>query len=168
MQDRYRTRVREAVDIRVQFPPPPPEQASLARKQAPGDSHSNSPGEQKPADQEFQVEGVYVISVAARILEMHPQTLRKYERLGLINPARTVGMLRLYSQDDIRRIKLIRHLTDNLGLNLNGVVFALTLVENLLGFWERTAPLPDDDPAKAMVEKEILQLFRNLNLPLEQ
>ncbi|MCH8744602.1 MAG: MerR family transcriptional regulator [Chloroflexi bacterium] len=99
---------------------------------------------------------------------MHPQTLRKYERLGLINPARTVGMLRLYSQDDIRRIKLIRHLTDNLGLNLNGVVFALALVENLLGFWERTAPLSDDDPAKAMVEKEILQLFRNLNLPLEQ
>lgn len=164
MQDRYRTRVREAVDIRVQFPPPPPEQASLARKQAPGDS----PAQQKLTEQEFQVEGVYVISVAARILEMHPQTLRKYERLGLINPARTVGMLRLYSQDDIRRIKLIRHLTDNLGLNLNGVVFALTLVENLLGFWERTAPLSDDDPAKAMVEKEILQLFRNLNLPLEQ
>ncbi len=168
MQDRYRTRVREAVDIRVQFPPPPPEQASLARKLAPSGSHSNSPGEQKPTEQEFQVEGVYVISVAARILEMHPQTLRKYERLGLINPARTVGMLRLYSQDDIRRIKLIRHLTDNLGLNLNGVVFALALVENLLGFWERTAPLSDDDPAKAMVEKEILQLFRNLNLPLEQ
>ncbi len=64
-------------------------------------------------------------------------------------------------------------MTDNLGLNLNGVVFALALVENLLGFWERTAALSDDDPAeamptKSMIEKEILQLFRNLNLPLEQ
>ena len=103
MQDRYRTRIREGIGIRVQFPPPPPEQASLARKQAPTESPGDSPGKQQPAEQEFQVEGVYVISVAARILEMHPQTLRKYERLGLINPARTVGMLRLYSQDDIRR-----------------------------------------------------------------
>ena len=68
-----------------------------------------------------EIQGVYIISVAARILEMHPQTLRKYERLGLINPDRTGGMLRLYSREDIRKIFLIRHLMDNLGLNLAGV-----------------------------------------------
>ena len=54
---------------------------------------------------------------------LHPQTLRKYERLGLINPGRTVGMLRLYSQEDIRKVFLIRHLMENLGLNLAGVEF---------------------------------------------
>ena len=68
-----------------------------------------------------EIQGVYIISVAARILEMHPQTLRKYEKLGLINPDRTVGMLRLYSREDIRKIFLIRYLMDNLGLNLAGV-----------------------------------------------
>ena len=47
-------------------------------------------------------DGVYIISVAARLLEMHPQTLRKYERVGLISPFRTGGMLRLYSEEDMR------------------------------------------------------------------
>ena len=55
-------------------------------------------------------EGVYIISVASRILEMHPQTLRKYERAGFIQPSRTNGMLRLYSELDISRLKLIKHL----------------------------------------------------------
>ena len=50
---------------------------------------------------ETELVGVYIISVAARMLEMHPQTLRKYERLGLVRPSRTVGMLRLYSEEDI-------------------------------------------------------------------
>ena len=50
------------------------------------------------------MDGVYIISVAARILEMHPQTLRKYERAGLVKPSRTVGMLRLYSEVDIARL----------------------------------------------------------------
>ena len=54
-------------------------------------------------------DGLYVISVAARRLEMHPQTLRKYERAGLVRPARTVGRLRLYSEEDIVRLRLIKH-----------------------------------------------------------
>ena len=53
-----------------------------------------------------EIQGVYIISVAARILEMHPQTLRKYERLGLINPERTGGMLRLYSREDLSLIHI--------------------------------------------------------------
>ena len=78
------------------------------------------------------VEGVYIISVAARMLEMHPQTLRKYERAGLVTPSRTVGMLRLYSEEDIARLQLIKHLVGDLGLNLAGVQLALEVFNHLL------------------------------------
>jgi len=76
--------------------------------------------------------GVYIISVAARILEMHPQTLRKYERAGLVSPSRTVGMLRLYSEKDIAKLKLIKHLVGDLGLNLAGVQLILEAFDQLL------------------------------------
>jgi MerR family transcriptional regulator/heat shock protein HspR len=72
-------------------------------------------------------EPVYVISVVSRMLQMHPQTLRKYERAGLIQPSRTVGMLRLYSDEDVRRLRLIKHLVDEVGLNLAGVELVLSL-----------------------------------------
>ena len=70
-------------------------------------------------------DGLYVISVAARLLEMHPQTLRKYERSGLVRPSRTVGMLRLYSEEDIVRLRLIKHLVGDLGLIPNTNIFSL-------------------------------------------
>ena len=79
-----------------------------------------------------QIEGVYIISVAARILEMHPQTLRKYERAGLVNPSRTGGKLRLYSEIDIARLRLIKHLVNELGLNLAGVQLVLAVFNKLL------------------------------------
>ena len=79
-----------------------------------------------------QVEGVYIISVAARILEMHPQTLQKYERAGFVTPSRTEGMLRLYSEEDIARLRLIKHLVGDLGLNLAGVQLALEVFNHLL------------------------------------
>ena len=79
-----------------------------------------------------QLEGVYIISVAARILEMHPQTLRKYERIGLVRPSRTMGMLRLYSDEDVARLRLIKHLVGEMGLNLAGVQLALRLFNRLL------------------------------------
>lgn len=79
-----------------------------------------------------QLEGVYIISVAARILEMHPQTLRKYERIGLVRPSRTMGMLRLYSDEDVARLRLIKHLVGDMGLNLAGVQLALRLFNRLL------------------------------------
>ena len=78
------------------------------------------------------MQGVYIISVAARILEMHPQTLRKYERVGLLTPSRTVGMLRLYSEEDLARLRLIKHLVGDLGLNLAGVQLTLALFNRLL------------------------------------
>ena len=75
--------------------------------------------------------GVYIISVAARILAMHPQTLRKYERAELVRPSRTQGKLRLYSEEDIARLRLIKHLVDR-GLNLAGVRLVLDLFNRLL------------------------------------
>ena len=79
-----------------------------------------------------QIEGVYIISVAARILEMHPQTLRKYERAGLVRPSRTGGMLRLYSEEDIARLRLIKLLVGELGLNVAGVQLVIGLFNRLL------------------------------------
>jgi MerR family transcriptional regulator/heat shock protein HspR len=118
-------------------------------------------------EQPRTVEGVYIISVAARILEMHPQTLRKYERLGLISPGRTVGMLRLYSRDDIRKLGLIRHLVYNLGFNLAAVEFTLNLVDNLRLLKRRLAKLAPTVSLKRTVEHELDQLFHSLHLPLE-
>ena len=117
------------------------------------------------ADQAIN-EGVYIISVAARILDMHPQTLRKYERLGLIRPGRTLGMLRLYSTEDIRKLRLIRHLSDEMGLNLAGVEFTLATVQNLLTMQQRLAARLGPEAGEA-VEEELDLLFHSLNLPVD-
>jgi MerR family transcriptional regulator/heat shock protein HspR len=74
---------------------------------------------------------VYVISVAASIVSVHPRTLRIYEDEGLICPARTPTNIRLYSENDIRRVLWIRHLTQNLGVNLAGVRILFELEERL-------------------------------------
>lgn len=90
-------------------------------------------------------DGVYIISVAARILEMHPQTLRKYERAGLVTPSRTGGMLRLYSEEDIARLRLIKHLVGDLGLNVAGVQLVLQVFNNLLETRAELGAVSDDD-----------------------
>jgi MerR family transcriptional regulator, heat shock protein HspR len=74
---------------------------------------------------------VYVISVAASIVSVHPRTLRIYEDEGLVCPARTPTNIRLYSENDIRRVLWIRHLTQNLGVNLAGVRILFALEERL-------------------------------------
>ena len=74
---------------------------------------------------------VYVISVAASIVAVHPRTLRIYEEEGLICPARTPTNIRLYSELDVRRVMWIRHLTQNLGVNLAGVRILFELEERL-------------------------------------
>ena len=74
---------------------------------------------------------VYVISVAASIVSVHPRTLRIYEEEGLVCPARTPTNIRLYSENDVRRILWIRHLTQNLGVNLAGVRILFELEERL-------------------------------------
>ena len=73
----------------------------------------------------------YMISVAADIVGMHPQTLRMYEQRGLVNPKRTSGNTRLYSEADIERLQLIQKLTTDLGLNLAGVELVLRLEDEL-------------------------------------
>ncbi len=109
-------------------------------------------------------EGVYIISVAARLLNMHPQTLRKYERAGLIRPSRTIGMLRLYSAQDIARLRLIRYLVEDLGLNLAGVELVLGLVSRLATVDEMLATIPDDREARRRARATILELFAGLGL----
>jgi MerR family transcriptional regulator/heat shock protein HspR len=74
----------------------------------------------------------YMISVAADIVGMHPQTLRIYESKGLIRPKRTAGNTRLYSEADLERLRLIQRLTNELGLNLAGVEHVLRLQDELV------------------------------------
>jgi MerR family transcriptional regulator/heat shock protein HspR len=74
---------------------------------------------------------VYVISVAAGIVSVHPRTLRIYEDEGLVCPARTPTNIRLYSENDIRRVLWIRHLTQDRGVNLAGVRLLFELEERL-------------------------------------
>lgn len=76
-------------------------------------------------------EPVYLISIVAKILDIHPQTLRQYERENLVTPSRSNGRIRLYSQRDIDRIKLILRLTRELGVNLAGVDIILRLKINV-------------------------------------
>ena len=72
---------------------------------------------------------ILFISTASRLLGMHPQTLRKYERLGLIRPDRTVGSMRLYSPAQIERLRLIKQLVDERGVNLAGVQLLLSVAD---------------------------------------
>jgi MerR family transcriptional regulator/heat shock protein HspR len=81
------------------------------------------------------------ISMAAEMLGMHPQTLRKYERLGLVQPARTMGSMRLYSRDQIERLRLIKQLVDEAGINLAGVQRLLEVAEVL----QRIRPLMHEE-----------------------
>ena len=73
----------------------------------------------------------YMISVAAELVGMHPQTLRVYEQKGLVRPKRTAGNTRLYSERDVERLRLVQRLTTELGLNLAGVEHVLRLEDQL-------------------------------------
>jgi MerR family transcriptional regulator, heat shock protein HspR len=77
-----------------------------------------------------QTNGVYIMRVASMLTGMHPQTLRKYERAGLLEPSRS-KRLRMYSEVDIARLKSIKHLVDDLGLNLAGVRLALDIQDKV-------------------------------------
>lgn len=101
-------------------PPVADEPAAVEDRPAGADRPGRDPG--RP---------VYVISVAAELVEVHPRTLRIYEGEGLICPFRTRTNIRLYSENDIRRVLWIRHLTQNLGVNLAGVRVLFELEERL-------------------------------------
>ncbi|MCH7652136.1 MAG: MerR family transcriptional regulator [Chloroflexi bacterium] len=76
-------------------------------------------------------EPIFIISVAARMLGVRTQTLRYYESIGLVEPARSKGNQRVYSQNDVERVRQIRNLMDDLGVNLAGVEVVMNLLERL-------------------------------------
>jgi MerR family transcriptional regulator/heat shock protein HspR len=108
-------------------------------------------------------EPVYLISIVAKILNIHPQTLRQYERENLITPSRSNGRIRLYSQRDIDKIKMILRLTRELGVNLSGVDIIIRLKEQLESMENEIAALRHEiasmrnnssvSPDKALVTK---------------
>jgi MerR family transcriptional regulator/heat shock protein HspR len=85
--------------------------------------------------------GVFMISVAAELAEMHPQTLRMYEQRGLIEPKRSPKGTRLYSHEDVERLRRIQQMTAELGLNLAGVEKVLELEQQLMQARRRVAAL---------------------------
>ncbi len=109
-------------------------------------------------------EGVYVISVAARLLHVHPQTLRKYERVGLVVPNRSMGMLRLYSAEDIVRLRLIKYMVDDLRMNLAGVEFALNFLNKVMGLRQMIRDMALTNDAHALLAEEMEQIFRDFGV----
>jgi MerR family transcriptional regulator/heat shock protein HspR len=102
---------------------------------------------------------VYMISVVAEMLGVHPQTLRLYEREGFIMPKRTEGGVRLYSQDDVERIKAVITLTRDLGVNLAGVEVILSMREKMEHLQEQM-----DEMAHKMQERFVAELQRREEL----
>src|SRR5262245_51095568 len=106
---------------------------------------------------------IFFISMAARLLGMHPQTLRKYERLGLVQPTRTIGSMRVYSRKELERLKVIKRLVDDGGINLAGVQRLLEIAEIV----QRLRPLMRDEALAARetrrrVAQELDELSRML------
>jgi MerR family transcriptional regulator, heat shock protein HspR len=94
---------------------------------------------------------LFLISMAAEMLGMHPQTLRKYERLGLVRPTRTVGSMRVYSNDELERLRLIKHLVDEGGVNLAGVQRLLSIAEAV----QRIRPLMNQGSGRPDARRRI-------------
>jgi MerR family transcriptional regulator, heat shock protein HspR len=112
-----------------------------------------------------QDDELFFISMAARELGMHPQTLRKYERLGLVQPTRTIGSVRVYSRSEIDRLRLIKHLVDEGGINLAGVQRLLDVAEVV----QRIRPLLDRDTpgrysSRRLLARELDHLMEMLGL----
>jgi MerR family transcriptional regulator, heat shock protein HspR len=101
-------------------------------------------------------EPVYMISVAARLCDLHPQTLRMYERLGLVRPARIGTKNRMYSERDLDRLRQIQRLTQDMGVNLAGV-------EVILGLLERMQRMQEDmDTELERMRRDMEELVQRL------
>jgi MerR family transcriptional regulator/heat shock protein HspR len=107
-------------------------------------------------------DALYVISVAARLVEMHPTTLRKYERVGFLEPSRTPGRTRLYSHEDIRRLRQIKHLVEDREMNLAGVQMALDLTELLSEISDALDQAPDMVSLRRRVQGPLRAAFATL------
>jgi MerR family transcriptional regulator, heat shock protein HspR len=105
-------------------------------------------------------QNLFLISVAADMLGMHPQTLRKYERLGLVQPNRTIGSMRLYTSEELQRLRAIKYLVDELGINLAGVQRLLEVAEVV----QRIKPLMDENTLSTGAgRRQLLAEMRRLN-----
>lgn len=110
---------------------------------------------------------LYLISVAARMLDMHPQTLRKYERLGLVRPLRTLGSMRVYTREELDRLRLIKQLVDEEGINLAGVQRLLSVaeaVQRLRPLLSDAQPRPRPDELRRQIAHQMDEIARMLGL----
>jgi MerR family transcriptional regulator/heat shock protein HspR len=98
----------------------------------------------EPNGADLPPNAAFVISVAARLVGVHEQTLRYYERAGLVEPARSKGRIRLYSLHDLERVRQIRRLTDDMGVNLAGVEVIMRLTDHIRSLEERIEELESD------------------------
>ncbi len=110
-----------------------------------------------------QAQGIYMISVVAETLDMHPQTLRKYERAGFVDPLR-MGSLRTYSDRDIARLRLIKHFVEDLGLNLAGVELALRMATKLLSLRAQLTSQRNPSEATTQSVSQIDEMLKDLKL----
>lgn len=111
-------------------------------------------------------EPLYMIGVASRLCGIHPQTLRQYERLGLVNPSRVGQKNRLYSEVDIERVRRIQRLTQEVGVNLAGVEIILRLLEDMEKAREDMEV--QFEAYRSEVEVRIRNLLANSNLPIRK
>lgn len=114
------------------------------------------------AEKKQQIRALYMISVAAELAGMHPQTLRIYEQKGLITPARTPRNTRLYSEEDIERLRYIQHLTTGMGMNLAGVEKVMELEQRISALQERIERLRSEvEAAASSLQQEVEAVHRS-------
>ena len=124
-------------------------------------------------DQSFESEqfnydpvlGVYTISVASELISMHPNTLRKYDRNGIVKPSRTDGKRRLYSENDLLRLQIVKLLTEKYGLNLEGAKLVLALsmkIKEVVNLLEQGVSNQVYKNSAKVASKELRKLFLDL------
>lgn len=111
-------------------------------------------------------EPVYMIGIASKLCGVHPQTLRQYERLGLVTPSRVGAKNRLYSEADIQRVKRVQRLTQEIGVNLAGVEIILRLLEDIE--LTRADMEAQFEAYRQDVEERISRLLQHSNLPIRK
>ena len=113
--------------------------------------------------------GVYTISVASELISMHPNTLRKYDRNGLVKPSRTDGKRRLYSENDLLRLQIVKLLTEKYGLNLEGAKLVLALsmkIKEVVNLLEQGVRNQGYKNSAKVASKELRKLFLDLGIKI--
>jgi len=128
--------------------------------------------EKKIYNEEFAYDpviGVYTISVASDLISMHPNTLRKYDRNGLVKPSRTDGKRRLYSKNDLIKLQIVKLLTEKYGLNLEGAKLVLALsmrIQEIVGLLEQGVSSQVYKNSAKIASLELRKLFLDLGIKI--